>query len=222
VKEKIFFHGNFESVLDWPSLTEEWEIFSLWEFLKETNPTSWEMFVDMILNKLSSVSYKEAAGYSLGGRVLLGLVDHGFRAKELSFFSTHSGLNSEEERNKRVRADLTWKEKTLTEEWPELFADWNSQAIFADSTKPYEPFGKLEPFRNEIAQAFDILGLGRMPNFSALKFPKDAKVQWVCGQHDHKFRSVAESFCRKHPKINYLVAFNEGHRMPRFIAESLS
>jgi hypothetical protein len=219
--KKIFFHGNFESQADWSFLSEEWEVFSLWDFLKSKSFTTWDDFTEALKEKLSEEKIIEAAGYSMGGRILLGLIDKGFRAKSLSFFSTHPGLIIEEDRNKRVWSDLQWKEKTLTSEWSDLHREWNEQPIFANSVKPYELFGKLEPYRSEIAHSFDILGLGRMPDFSTVKFPKDAQVQWVCGQHDHKFRALGQDFCKKHPKINYLVAFNCGHRIGSFAKEVL-
>lgn len=219
--KKIFFHGNFESAADWHFLPRGWEVFSLWDYLKSNDFSDWNEFCESLVQDLSKKQIIEAAGYSLGGRILLGLIDKGFRAKSLSFFSTHCGLEKEEERTARVWSDLKWKEKTLTSEWTELYREWNEQAIFANSMKPYEAFEKLEVHRVELAQAFDLLGLGRMPDFSKVKFPKDAKVQWVCGQHDHKFRALGENFCKKHPKINYLVAFNTGHRIGTFAKDVL-
>ncbi len=221
MSQKLFFHGNFESHLEWSFLGSEWEVFSLWDFIRKNPLADWDSFIKALKEEVSSKNYDEYAGYSLGGRILLGLLNSGLKATSLSFFSTHVGLSSEDERNERVWSDLKWKERVLTQDWTQVYADWNALPLFANDMKPYESFETLEPYRPEIAHAFDILGLGRMPDFSTLKFPKDAQVQWVCGQHDHKFRTLAETFFKKHPKINYLVAFNRGHRIGTFVNEVL-
>ncbi|MEZ4815785.1 MAG: hypothetical protein R3A80_11345 [Bdellovibrionota bacterium] len=221
LKKKMFFHGNFESAADWAFLSEEWSIFPLWDFLKKENFNSWDEVILALKELLMKADVSEVAGYSLGGRLLLGLIDKGFKVKSYEFFSTHPGLTSEDSKNARIWSDLKWKEKVLNSDWTELHREWNSQEIFVNSFKPYDTFKGLEQYRSEIAQAFDVLSLGRMPDFQAIKFPKDAKVQWVCGQHDHKFRALGESFCKQHPKINYLLAFNQSHRMPLFIKDVL-
>lgn len=221
MSQKIFFHGNFESDFEWEFLGSDWTIFPLWDFVRSHAHLDWNGLMLALKDELSAQNFEEAAGYSLGGRVLLGLVDAGYRVKSLSFFSTHPGLSSEEERNERIWSDLKWKEKVLTSDWEELHAAWNALPIFSNDFKPYDSFERLEPYRSEIAHSFDVLGLGHMPDYNAIKFPKDAHVQWVCGQHDHKFRVIAETFCKKHSKINYLVAFNRGHRIASFAKEVL-
>lgn len=221
MSQKVFLHGNFESQQDWAALVPEWKIFPLWEFLSENTFSDWPSFIGELKHELMASNVQELAGYSMGGRILLGLMDLGLKVEKASFFSAHPGLKTEEEKSQRIWNDLKWKEKTLLMDWNDLFSEWNAEAIFAGSTKPYATFEPLIKYRREIAHAFDILGLGRMPDFSGIKFPQTTQVSWVCGQHDHKFRALGEAFCKKHPRVNYLVAFNQSHRMSDFIRNLL-
>ncbi len=195
----IFFHGNFESEEDWSFLGSQWTVFPLWEFLRQGTFKNWEDFSDVVVKNFRNSGQKieHAAGYSLGGRILLNLMCSGLEVEKCSFISTHPGLTSEQERTERVWGDLKWREKVLQLPWETVGEEWNSQEIFARDLNTLQSFSRLENYRSEIAGAFDLLSLGRMRNFFEITLGFEA--QWICGELDTKFLELGERFVRRNP-----------------------
>lgn len=212
---KILFHGNFESVHDWSFLGEDWRVFSLWDYLKN-DFKSWQELSQQLVSELSQKKIEHVAGYSLGGRVLLTLLDAGLKAERVSFFSTHPGL-PDDERTSRIWADLKWKERVLKSDWKALFEEWNHQDLFMsdpDEERDYAFFAELEKYRQEIAIAFDLLSLGRMRCFSDDSMPalSAAKATWICGENDLKFKALAEKMLLKNP-MELIIVPGASHRI---------
>jgi 2-succinyl-6-hydroxy-2,4-cyclohexadiene-1-carboxylate synthase len=216
---KILFHGNFESTADWNFLGPEWRVFPLWETLKNASHLrTWEELSKRILGELGEERVEHAAGYSLGGRVLLNLIDSGWNVNRASFISTHPGLESDDLRAERIALDLLWKERVLNSDWSELFLAWNNQEIFTNDLSNFELFSELEIYRQEIAYAFDLLSLGRMKSFkrddAALKqaFSQMSAVQWICGDKDQKFCELGSDFSEQ-CGLSYLPFHDASHRI---------
>lgn len=72
-------------------------------------------------------------GYSMGGRILLKL-----NLSPCILFSTHPGLATQQERQKRWENDLKWIEKLQSYSPSEFFEDWYAQELFV-SLKENKP-----------------------------------------------------------------------------------
>ncbi len=226
----LILHGNFESELDWkrfcdllesPSLKKEKieiEFFNLWNFLKKNNSHSWSSFTEQFIKLYQKSSFDVALGYSLGGRILLNLLNAGWIVPKAIFLSTHTGLLSEEDRNSRIWNDLKWREKVLSSQWKILFEEWNSQDVFQGEEIPcFESFAALEIYRAEIAQAFDVLSLGRNQEFtqSLVNLSQKMELHWATGERDLKFYALAERLSQKAPHIHFKCFRGVGHRVHR-------
>ena len=226
----LILHGNFESERDWKPFREAIgskslhkenivvEVFNLWDFLKKNNPQSWLSFTEKFINSHPDNSFDVAIGYSLGGRILLSLLDSGWLLKKAIFLSTHTGLLSEEDRNSRIWNDLKWKEKVLSQDWKKLFEEWNSQEVFQnEKALSFEDFSALETYRSEIAQAFDLFSLGRSLEFTQrlLNLSQKMELYWGTGDLDAKFCSIAERLSQKASCIHFKSLKGAGHRIHR-------
>jgi 2-succinyl-6-hydroxy-2,4-cyclohexadiene-1-carboxylate synthase len=226
----LILHGNFESELDWKPFVEavgskslnkeniEVEVFNLWDFLKRNNPQSWLFFIEEFKKHYRDNTFDCVVGYSLGGRILLALLDTGWLVQKAIFLSTHTGLSSEEDRHSRIWNDLKWKEKVLSLGWKELYEEWNSQEVFAsDTLLIYENFASLESLRSEIAHAFDVLSLGRSQDFtqSLVSLSLKMELNWCTGELDTKFGALAKSLAEKAPRIQFKSLKGAGHRIHR-------
>ncbi|MEI7440182.1 MAG: hypothetical protein WCK43_00940 [bacterium] len=224
----LILHGNFESEKDWKPFREALEcktfkkenveFFNLWDFLKKNNPQSWNSFVKEFKKLYPKKSFDFVLGYSLGGRILLALLDAGWLVQKAIFLSTHTGLLSDEDRHSRIWNDLKWKEKVLSLGWKELYEEWNSQEVFACETLSiYESFASLESLRSEIAHAFDILSLGRSQDFtqSLVSLSQKMELHWCTGELDTKFGALAKSLEGKAPRIQFKSLKGAGHRLHR-------
>ena len=226
----LILHGNFEGESDWKCFCDllesqylkkekvQIEFFNLWKCLKQNNPPSWSFFIEQFMRIYSKSSFDVALGYSLGGRILLNLLDAGWTVPKAIFLSTHTGLLSEDDQNSRIWSDLKWKEKVLSLDWKELFEEWNSQDVFQNEGMPsFENFADLENYRLEIAQAFDVLSLGRSQDFTQnlLDLSQKMKIYWVTGELDSKFSALAERLSQKAPHIHFKSFQGAGHRIHR-------
>jgi len=209
---KILFHGNFETAADWAFLDSDWQVFSLWDFLKENKFKNWEDFSKSLAAELQKEKPLQLAGYSLGGRILLN-VNKFFPEAKMTFISTHPGLKTEMEKNSRLWSDLKWKERVFLEDWKSLFHAWNAQPVFeVEAEKSEKLFFLSEKYRNEIALAFDLLSLGRMPNFFDFEIENVSRMSWICGDADQKFHKLGESFIKKNP-MKFISFEGAGHRI---------
>ncbi|MCB1034066.1 MAG: alpha/beta fold hydrolase [Acidobacteria bacterium] len=135
------------------------------------------------------------AGYSLGGRLALGLlVRHGRLFSGATLLGTHPGLTSESERRQRLAADEVWARRLENDDLDAFFDTWEAQPIF--STQSPAQREKQRALRrgldaHGLARAMRRLGLGCMPDYSRSLGDLRLPVSWVAGELDEKFRSLA-------------------------------
>lgn len=77
-------------------------------------------------------------GYSLGGRILMHLRPEILRQLGALFLiSSHIGLSSDSEKQKRLESDKAWALRFLNEPWSDLMRSWDQQSVFeADVSRP--------------------------------------------------------------------------------------
>ncbi|NAW69209.1 2-succinyl-6-hydroxy-2,4-cyclohexadiene-1-carboxylate synthase [Vibrio sp. V27_P1S3P104] len=154
-------------------------------------------------------------GYSLGGRIAMtGCAEGWFdqlNIQGLVVEGGHFGLLSETEKNARWQHDQHWAMRFKSEPIAQVLADWYQQAVF--SSLNHEQRQTLIRLRSgnlghPIARMLLATSLATqpylLPRLMNLPFP----VHYVCGQHDQKFRQLAE-----HSGLSYSVIDHAGHNV---------
>lgn len=153
-------------------------------------------------------------GYSLGGRLALGLLAVAPPAAVLAV-GAHLGLREPAERLARRRWDLE-KASRVRELGIEAFADeWERESIFATQQGlPPERRSEQQRARGRhrpeaIAWAFDVLGTGNMPDLHPRVSAHRERVTLVAGALDARF--VAHYHA--HPELSVIVIPHAGHNI---------
>lgn len=144
-------------------------------------------------------------GYSLGGRLALRYaMRHPARIHSLTLLSTHSGLNSETEKQNRLQADRIWAQKILVLPFPEFLKTWYDQPLFTSLRQNPELMKKLISMRQnqrpkDLVEAMLNWSLGRQEcHQGRLKqFPKPWRLLY--GEHDRKYAELYGGLPNAHP-----------------------
>jgi len=166
-------------------------------------------------------------GYSLGGRIALyhACRDRPAGLRGLFVEGAHPGLNSQHERDDRLRHDRAWAQRFAQQPLAQVLDDWYRQPIFADLSIGQRQ--ELVALRSHnqgtaIAAMLDATSLARQPDLlqelQALPLP----FGYLCGERDGKFSALA----RQRALLHVLVP-GAGHNAHRaepaaFAAQLLS
>ena len=162
-------------------------------------------------------SASHLVGYSLGGRLALGLLcRHPGLFSAATLIGTHPGLTTAEQRRERVSSDEAWARR-LEDEGLEAFLDlWEEQPLFA-TQGPYERAAQRRLRRGlqaaGLARAMRALGLGRMPDYRATLEKLPHPVCWVAGERDPKFSSLARDCAGASPSARVQIVSGAGHNV---------
>jgi 2-succinyl-6-hydroxy-2,4-cyclohexadiene-1-carboxylate synthase len=158
------------------------------------------------------------AGYSLGGRLALGLLArHPHLFRRATILGAHPGLRSEAEREERAAADERWA-RLLEDEGSKRFASlWGAQPLFATQTSvPPEALAAQHAVRcshdpHALAHAARVLSLARMPRWdlSHLRIP----VTFMAGALDEKFAALAADLTRSVAGARLALVPGAGHNL---------
>ena len=155
-------------------------------------------------------------GYSMGGRLALhALLENDHRWQAAVLVATHPGLESAAEREARRAADAGWATMALTANWQQFVDAWNAQPILGRSL-PRDPqaTARLVTRRREIACGFVNWSLGAQQALWDRLHEITIPVLWVAGEHDAKFRALAERAVPLMPRATLAIAPAAGHRVP--------
>lgn len=134
-------------------------------------------------------------GYSLGGRVALGLVATG-RVHRAILVSTNPGIDDSERAERRAR-DAEWA-TLLRERGMIAFLDmWEAQPLF--STRMRAPLSHREARRarrleldpEQLARSLEVMGLAEMPDYRELVDTQ--RFSLVVGADDEKYGAIAHT-----------------------------
>ena len=160
------------------------------------------------------------AGYSLGGRLALGLLArHRERFTSATLIGTHPGLGEENQRRRRAAGDDALARR-LEREGVERFADhWQSLPLL--DTQHALPARILEDQRRRrlrhrpegLAYALETLSLGRMPDYRTELPRLDLPVHLMAGERDEKFRRLAEQMASALPAATVEIVPDAGHNL---------
>lgn len=160
------------------------------------------------------------AGYSMGGRLALGLlVRHPDLFASATLIGASPGLSEPAERAARARRDEEWA-RLLDEEGLDTFvAAWEALPIFATQA------GLPAPARDAqrrirashdargLARSLRVAGLSRMPDYRPQLGGIDVPVRLVVGERDRKFRALAVEMAERLPGSSLTVVPGVGHNV---------
>lgn len=158
-------------------------------------------------------------GYSLGARLLMyGLSTSQFAPLNLVgcvIEGGNFGLQSDELRKKRYKADKRWAKRFESEPIAQVLGDWYQQDVFSslnNEQRQYLVTKRSGNLGSALANMLMATSLSKQPDLlesiQALRFKQDTTVLYLCGEHDTKFRTLAE-----HSQLNYQVLGNAGHNV---------
>ncbi len=233
-------HGNFGLPSDWDAALPDGvpaKAWHLWE-IRRHHPeartlTGFATWFNVQVSALPDDGPRILAGYSLGGRLALHvLLDRPALWQHAVILSTHPGLDSDRERAERLEQDRAWLERCRgeagaldqapggqnvrpphRETWARLCAAWQAQPVLQGSG-PDTDFRALEPWRGEIAGAFDGWSLGHQENLLQALATLPLTCHWIAGADDVKFSTLARQATAKLPRFRLHILAGTGHRLP--------
>ncbi len=117
-------------------------------------------------------------GYSMGGRIALQFFAK--KAETLTLLSVHPGLQTEEERKKRLENDQFWADLLLEVPIDEFLLRWYDQSIFI----PFKPNLTMRKQQNihDLRSALLQYSLAKQPRYEIEKV--------LIGEKDEKFKAL--------------------------------
>ncbi len=158
------------------------------------------------------------AGYSLGGRLVLGLIHAApERFRRALVISAHWGLASATACSERRAQDRRWA-RLLREQGIDVFIDaWERQPLFASQGRlPVDVRARQRAVRlgqrpEGLACALDALGLAQMPDTWQALMRWPGELDWVVGGLDQKFVRIGQRVLEQRPATRLHVIPGVGH-----------
>lgn len=143
-------------------------------------------------------------GYSMGARLALGIaMEFPERCNGLVFLSGNPGLEDDNERQKRLQADLRIAERLENEPLDGFLTDWYDQPVFSsvrDSVKKDEHLRKLNAATTahsttrEWSRIVRANSIANQPNYWPKLCELSMPLLLVAGENDEKYRKIVEQF----------------------------
>ena len=186
-------------------------------------PGGFEAEVDAIAEELSASRGGQRyhlAGYSLGGRLALGLlVRHPGLFASATLIGAHYGLDSDADRRERVAADERWCE-LLEQQGLDAFVErWAALPLFASqASAPSAARRAQERTRREhdprgLAASLRTTGLGHMPCYLPELAEVAQPVTLITGSLDAKFEALAGAMLEHASRWRHTVVPGAGHNL---------
>jgi len=172
------------------------------------------------------------AGYSLGGRLAVGLLArHRGLFAAATLIGASAGLDSEDARQKR-RAEDERLARLLEDDGIECFLEhWEELPLFASQRRlPASRLAAQRTLRSRhrpaaLARALRVLGLGSMPDYWRELPAIDLPVHLMAGELDAKFTALAGRMAALLPRATVEIVPGAGHNLPleapRRVAEAI-
>ena len=196
--------------------------------------SSFEREVDRIAALVREAGLRDVhvCGYSLGGRIALGLLA---RAPDLfsraTLIGANPGLKTAEERAERGHADQQWVSLLEREGRDSFLAAWEAQPLFASQhrlaadQRSAQRMARTQHSARGLARALGNLGLAQMPNYWGHLSRITIPVTVMAGEEDAKFRALAAEMAAHLARATVAVAAGAGHNValenPAAVAEQL-
>ena len=174
----------------------------------------------------------QLCGYSLGGRVALGLLaSHPRLFNSAVVIASHPGLKTPGKREERIKVDRGRAEQLRTEGMAAFVDSWESLPLFEtqhrllDDVLERQRKVRLAHDPEGVARSLDVLGLGKMPDLRPSLSAVDLPVTLLVGELDYNYRLLAEEMSSELPDARVLTVAGVGHNVvleaPEAVAEAL-
>ena len=182
--------------------------------------TSFAAEVDRLAAAIPPGALPLLVGYSLGGRLAMGLVArHPGRWRGALFIGAHAGIADERERAARRQADGAWARLLQDEGLDRFLAAWEAQPLFASQrgldaqvqALQRQERGQHDPAR--LAQAIVALSPGAMPCWDEALAAASTPMTYLVGAQDEKFLAVGHRLAARTPALSVAVAPGVGHNV---------
>ena len=161
------------------------------------------------------------AGYSLGGRLALGLlVRHSDLFAGAALIGANPGIGGCEERAARRKADEAWARRIEERGLAAFDREWSGLPLFAsqrrlDAEVVAEQRGiRLSHDPPALAGAMRALSLGAMPDYRSALPAIACPVELIAGSRDSKFRALARQMAQLLPASSLRIVNGVGHNVP--------
>lgn len=185
---------------------------------------SFEAEVDRIADLIKREGFERPGlcGYSLGGRIALGLlVRHPDRFARAVLVGAHPGLADVAERQARAVQDAQWADLLETEGLAAFVQAWERLPLFATQEALPRPLRerqravRLAQDPAGLARSLRVLGLGQMPDYRPALGAVRVPARLMAGERDEKFRRLAEGMARAWGgPAEPVVLAGAGHNLP--------
>lgn len=159
-------------------------------------------------------------GYSLGGRLALGLlVRHAGLFDSATLIGASPGLTTAREREARAARDEEWARLLEQEGIPTFVAAWEALPLFqTQEALPAERRSQQDRIRQAhnargLARSLRVLGLGAMPDYRPRLARVKVPVRVVAGEADPKFRALAGEMAGRLPEAALTLVPDAGHNV---------
>ena len=173
--------------------------------------------LDWLLGQLPA-SIDRLVGYSLGGRIALGLLRLApARFRAAAIIAADPGLTDPAERSARRDADRRWLALLREQGITEFVSAWEAQPLFASQAGV--PRQRLEAQRKQrlaqsaegLARSLECFGLGQMPpTWSTIRSWR-GRLHWFSGDADPKFAEIAAKVAALRPPTALTLLPGVGH-----------
>ena len=160
-------------------------------------------------------------GYSLGGRLALGLlVRHPDLFKGAALIGANPGIAGEDARVARRRDDERWARLIEEEGLAAFDSEWSALPLFAsqrdlDAGRLAEQRRvRLGHDRAALGAAMRALGLGAMPDYRPALRSVACRVELIVGSLDRKFELLARQMAEALANASVHVVEGAGHNVP--------
>lgn len=182
----------------------------------------WDDEIDRLAELITDMGGRpdwHVAGYSLGGRLGLGLlVRYGELFRGGTLIGAHPGLETRREQAARRKADAALALRLERGILP-FVKTWESLPLFASQRElPHEVQAaqrerRLRHRPSGLVRSLRAVGLGEMPNLRPALPTLEISVRLVVGARDPKFRAVADEMARLLPRVKVEIVPGAGHNV---------
>ncbi len=174
-----------------------------------------------IIDTLDQLNYETCSvvGYSMGGRVALYLANtFPDRINKLVLESSSPGLRTEKERQARREHDARLARELETGDWEAFLTRWYVQPLFRTLIRDQKRLERMIAERRhnnplELARSLRGLGTGTQPSLWN-QLPKiNVRLMLLVGEHDTKFRAIANEMAALQPQAQVAVVPDAGHNV---------
>ncbi len=200
-----------------------------------TEPESFVEAIDDLADTLRSGGQTalHVAGYSLGGRVALGLaVRHPNLVRCATLIGVNPGLRTSEERRARLAMEQGWIDKLEAEGMKSFVSGWEEMPIFAtqvdlpSETRDEQRKVRLGHSPEALAKSIRVFGLGAMPNYWPVLADLPMPHSFVAGEKDTKFAAIARKVAIEAPDATAQIVHGAGHNVvleePEIVASMIA